>query len=240
MASAAATPTAMPSSLARPSGIVESDWARKTSRAGALAGCRATRARWAAATAAASGDAPGGAAMVLHSDQGYTPRSIALPLTMNVMWMLDDFTDANGATRLVPGSHRRTEEPPRDRVETVPGVGPAGTALVFDGRIWHGTGANTTAGEKRHGVLTYFCRPWLRPQETHLLAVPPEVVRTLPERLQELLGYNIYPPFLGYVDGRHPRRVLDREASRAPDVLRTIEEPPEHAPGRTEWGHERR
>ncbi len=49
---------------------------------------------------------------------------------------------------------------------------------------------------------------WLRPQENHLLAVPRSAVRALPERLQELLGYNIYPPFLGYVDGTHPRKVL--------------------------------
>ena len=54
---------------------------------------------------------------------------------------------------------------------------------------------------------------WLRPQETHLLAVPREVVRELPERLQELLGYNVYPPFLGYVDGRHPRRLLEVDAT---------------------------
>ena len=49
---------------------------------------------------------------------------------------------------------------------------------------------------------------WLRPQETQLLCVPPEIARTLPKRLRELLGYNVYPPFVGYVDGRHPERVL--------------------------------
>ena len=69
------------------------------------------------------------------------------------------------------------------------------------------------------------------------MAVPPDVARTLPERLQELFGYNVYPPFLGYVDGRHPRRVLDPSHDRADDVLRTVDEPPVHAPGRTEWGH---
>ena len=52
---------------------------------------------------------------------------------------------------------------------------------------------------------------WLRPQENHCLAVPHTIVRDLPERLQELLGYNIYPPFVGYVDGRHPRRVLSAD-----------------------------
>ena len=51
-------------------------------------------------------------------------------------------------------------------------------------------------------------RTWLRPQENHVLAVPRETAAGLPPRLQELLGYNIYPPFVGYVDGRHPRRVL--------------------------------
>ncbi|HEV7887968.1 MAG TPA: hypothetical protein VGO92_10440, partial [Acidimicrobiales bacterium] len=62
--------------------------------------------------------------------------------------------------------------------------------------------------ERRLGVILEYVASWLRAQETHLLAVPPEVVRGLPRRLQELLGYNIYPPFLGYVDGRHPIRTL--------------------------------
>jgi ectoine hydroxylase-related dioxygenase (phytanoyl-CoA dioxygenase family) len=55
---------------------------------------------------------------------------------------------------------------------------------------------------------TRFIPGWLRQQENHCLSVPRDIVRELPERLQELLGYNIYPPFVGYVDGRHPRRVL--------------------------------
>jgi len=57
-------------------------------------------------------------------------------------------------------------------------------------------------------VILEYVVSWLRPQENHCLAVPRGLVRQLPERLQELLGYNIYPPFVGYVDGRHPRRVL--------------------------------
>jgi ectoine hydroxylase-related dioxygenase (phytanoyl-CoA dioxygenase family) len=59
------------------------------------------------------------------------------------------------------------------------------------------------------GVLLEYAAGWLRQQETHTLAVPPEIVRTLEPRLQELLGYNIHPPFVGYVDGRHPRRLLE-------------------------------
>ena len=144
---------------------------------------------------------PGGAPMGLHSDQGYTPREIDLPLTMNVMWMLVDFTDENGATRLVPGSHRRRAEPPRgEAVETVPGVGPAGTALVFDGRVWHGTGANTTTDQYRAGVLTYFCRPWLRPQENYTLSTHPDVLADADDELRALLGLRVWRT-LGGVEG---------------------------------------
>jgi ectoine hydroxylase-related dioxygenase (phytanoyl-CoA dioxygenase family) len=144
---------------------------------------------------------PGGVAMALHSDQGYAPRDIAKPLAMNVMWMLNDFTEDNGATRLVPGSHRWTHEPPQDEsVATVAGVGPAGTALVFDGRVWHGTGANTTADDRRYGVLTYFCRPWLRPQENYTLSTHPDVLDTLDDELQALLGLRVWRT-LGGVEG---------------------------------------
>jgi ectoine hydroxylase-related dioxygenase (phytanoyl-CoA dioxygenase family) len=144
---------------------------------------------------------PGGAQMVLHSDQGYAPRDIDKPLAMNVMWMLVDFTEENGATRLVPGSHRWTSEPPRDDVpETVPGVGPAGTALVFDGRVWHGTGANTSADDLRYGVLTYFCRPWMRPQENYTLSTHPDVLPLLDDELRALLGLRVWRT-LGGVEG---------------------------------------
>ena len=60
----------------------------------------------------------------------------------------------------------------------------------------------------RLGVILEYAASWLRQQENHCLAVPHEVAAKLPERLQELLGYNIYPPFVGYVDGHHPRKVL--------------------------------
>jgi ectoine hydroxylase-related dioxygenase (phytanoyl-CoA dioxygenase family) len=82
-----------------------------------------------------------------------------------------------------------------------------GSVMLYLGSLWHGGGANRT-DHARLGVIVEYVASWLRPQETHLLAVPPDLAATLPERLQELLGYNIYPPFLGYVDGRHPRRAL--------------------------------
>ena len=84
---------------------------------------------------------------------------------------------------------------------------PAGSVMFFLGSVYHGGGANST-DRPRLGVILEYVAGWLRPQENQLLAVPPDVVRTLDQRMQELLGYNIHPPFLGNVDGRHPRKVL--------------------------------
>lgn len=144
---------------------------------------------------------PGGTAQGLHTDQGYAPRSIELPLAVNFMWCLVDFTDEIGGTRLRPGSHLTTAEPPRDPVPaTVAGVGPAGSVIVFDGRIWHGTGANTTADQYRYGVLTYFVRPWMRQQENFALSVDPAVVADADDDLLNMLGLRTWRT-LGGVEG---------------------------------------
>lgn len=148
-------------------------------------------------------------AQILHRDDSIYP----LPephgeVVLNTMWAFDDFTVANGATRFVPDSHRW--EPGRRPGEDEPVVHaemPAGSVAFYTGSIWHGGGANDT-DRARLGVILEYAAAWLRPQENHVIGVEPEVVATLPERLQELLGYNIYPPFVGYVDGRHPRRFL--------------------------------
>jgi ectoine hydroxylase-related dioxygenase (phytanoyl-CoA dioxygenase family) len=122
-------------------------------------------------------------------------------MVANAMWMLDDFTPDNGATRIVPGSHKHNAGPDFTNVpETVPVTGPAGTVMVFDGRLWHQTGANTTADERRHGILSYYCRPFMRQQENWFLSLDPAVLDRAPDRLRGLLGYENYLS-LGMIDG---------------------------------------
>lgn len=154
---------------------------------------------------------PGEPAQILHRDDSIYPLTEPHPeVVLNTMWALDDFTEANGATRIVPGSHRwESGRWPGDDDPVIQAEMPAGSVIFYVGHLFHGGGANQT-DRPRLGVILEYAASWLRAQETHLLAVPQDVARTLPERLQELLGYNIYPPFVGYVDGRHPRRVLER------------------------------
>ncbi len=152
---------------------------------------------------------PGEQAQILHCDDSIYP----LPrphrvLVVNTMWPLDDFTEQNGATRFVPGSHKWEEgrHPVADDPVVMATMSP-GSAMFYLGSLWHGGGANQT-GQPRLGVILEYAAGWLRQQENHCLAVPRATVRELPQRLQELLGYGIYPPFVGYVDGSHPRKAL--------------------------------
>lgn len=152
---------------------------------------------------------PGNPAQVLHRDDSIYP----LPwphqeVVLNTMWALDDFTVDNGATRFLPGSARRAVEVgPADEARCVPATMPAGSVLFYVGTLVHGGGANRT-DRPRLGVILEYVAAWLRAQENHVVGVGPDLAAALPERLQELLGWNVYPPFVGYVDGRHPRRFL--------------------------------
>lgn len=151
---------------------------------------------------------PGEVAQGLHKDQSVYPLPEDFrPVVVNTMWAFDDFTRANGATRLIPKSHTWGERRPTGREKFVYAEMPAGSVMFYLGNAWHSGGANTTA-KPRLGVILEYVMSWLRAQENHVLAVPRETVAELPARLQELLGYNIFPPFVGYVDGRHPQRYI--------------------------------
>jgi ectoine hydroxylase-related dioxygenase (phytanoyl-CoA dioxygenase family) len=152
---------------------------------------------------------PGETAQNWHTDDGYCriPRPRP-PMGVSAIWAIDEFTADNGATELVPGSHTWGDEAadPDDRhIERV--VMPAGSVVVFLGTLLHRGGANRSTGS-RLAVTPQYCEPWIRPIETMSLAVPPAVASMFSPRVQALLGYSIYPPFIGYVDGRDPRRLL--------------------------------
>lgn len=158
---------------------------------------------------------PGETAQSLHPDDGYCgiarPRR---PFGVSAVWAIDEFTSENGATEVLPGSHRFGNEP---ITATDPRIHPVemspGSVVVFLGTTLHRGGANSS-DTIRLGITPQYCEPWMRQIENMALAVPPEIVATLPERVQELLGYSILAPFIGYVDGQHPRRVLERVGRR--------------------------
>jgi ectoine hydroxylase-related dioxygenase (phytanoyl-CoA dioxygenase family) len=135
---------------------------------------------------------PGGPPMYLHCDQGYIDFWTPTPVVANIAWMLDDFTDENGGTRLVPGSHLDRERRAYAFEDTVAAEGPAGAALVFDGRLAHGTGPNRTAREERHAILSYYCRPFVRQQENFFLGLDPGVRGSEREEFLARLGYRIW------------------------------------------------
>jgi ectoine hydroxylase-related dioxygenase (phytanoyl-CoA dioxygenase family) len=154
---------------------------------------------------------PGEAAQGWHTDDGFylAPRPYSRPLAITVIWALEDFTADNGATELIPGSHRWGMEHPDTRdVAPVAAVMPAGSALVFDAALWHRGGANRSSGT-RLALSPQYCQPYLRPQESQLLIVPPDAARRCSPRMRAMLGYSIHPPFIGQVDGMHPLRLVD-------------------------------
>jgi ectoine hydroxylase-related dioxygenase (phytanoyl-CoA dioxygenase family) len=159
---------------------------------------------------------PGETAQMLHADDGYCTWPRPRPAVgVSAIWAIDDFTDENGATEIVRGSHKWASsaipdpaaEPPVDRIEMA-----AGSTVVFLGTTLHRGGANRGGGS-RLGITPQYCEPWMRQIENMSLAIPPHLATPLPPRVQELLGYSICPPFIGYVDGLHPQRLLDRSAT---------------------------
>ena len=152
----------------------------------------------------------GGHRMILHADQGFHPEPWPdHALACNGAWLLDDFTEENGATLVVPGSHAEGRNPKyADAERAVPVIAPAGTLLFFDGRLWHGTGANTT-DRLRRAVFTYYCQPWLRAQEVHPASLDAAVVEGFSPVLRRLTGFDRYGESIGMINGLPPRTDLE-------------------------------
>jgi ectoine hydroxylase-related dioxygenase (phytanoyl-CoA dioxygenase family) len=152
---------------------------------------------------------PGEIAQPVHADDMVIPLDKPhRPIVCNSMWALSDFTEANGATRLVPASHLKGNPDYGGAYDSVPGEMAKGSVLVWDGSLWHGGGANTT-GARRMGLAMNYCAGFIRQQENQQLGIPPEVARAFPPRLQELIGYGVYQGLIGHIDKQSPAQRLN-------------------------------
>ena len=148
-------------------------------------------------------------AQPIHADDQLIPLPKPhVPIVCNSMWALTDFTEANGATRVIPGSHLEDHSPDYGTpYKSVAAEMPAGSVLVWHGSLWHGGGANTT-DERRIGVAMNYCAGWIRQQENQQLGVPREVAAGFSPRLRELCGYGVYNGLMGHINKRDPAELL--------------------------------
>jgi ectoine hydroxylase-related dioxygenase (phytanoyl-CoA dioxygenase family) len=149
---------------------------------------------------------PGGGEMMLHADQGFTPEPWSDEIQgINVAWCIDDFSDDNGATRIVPGSHRlrRTPQVADQSSPTVPLEAPAGTMIVMEGRLWHKTGFNRSEDQRRAGIFAFYSRPIYRTQENWFLSLDPIVRQYGSDTLLQLLAFK--SEGFGLVNGASPQ-----------------------------------
>jgi ectoine hydroxylase-related dioxygenase (phytanoyl-CoA dioxygenase family) len=154
---------------------------------------------------------PGEIAQPIHADDQVIP--IPKPhraVTANSMWAVTDFSEANGATRIIPGSHRNDGSPVYgQQYDSICAEMPRGSILVWDGGLWHGGGSNVT-DERRRGIAMNYCAGWVRQQENQQLGIPLDTVRGFSPALQELCGFGVYKGLIGHIDRQSPaQRLID-------------------------------
>jgi ectoine hydroxylase-related dioxygenase (phytanoyl-CoA dioxygenase family) len=147
---------------------------------------------------------------------------------VSAFWAIDDKTELNGATEFITGSHRWTEDKaislgdieelmdprgrdpkhvPQPKSDTFKIPMTSGSLLLVKSNVYHRGGANLSDAS-RLIVTPQYCTGWARQLENMALAIPTDIVRTLPKRVRELIGYSIHEAFMGYVDGVHPEKSL--------------------------------
>jgi ectoine hydroxylase-related dioxygenase (phytanoyl-CoA dioxygenase family) len=160
---------------------------------------------------------PGETAQPIHRDQwafDFFPFPAGYEVQCNTLWAMTDFTEENGATRVIPGSNHFEDRQRFTEDDTIPAEMPRGSVLVYTGALYHGGGANRS-DSVRCGVNITYNVSWLRQEENQYLSVPIEVARTFDEDLQRLMGYARGAYALGYVDDlRDPIEVLRPGAGR--------------------------
>jgi ectoine hydroxylase-related dioxygenase (phytanoyl-CoA dioxygenase family) len=164
---------------------------------------------------------------VHYDDSFYTIPRPRPALSFSTIVAVDAFNADNGGTEVIPGSHTWSDadiagayhgcqgesaEAPALLARLRPVEMPPGACLAFLGTLLHRGGANRSAAP-RLGFSNQYCQPWARTQENFFLGVPRELVRQMSPRLQQLLGYDIWPPFMGHVTASHPAKAL------APDFV---------------------
>lgn len=158
---------------------------------------------------------PGSPAQMLHRDHwcfDFFPFPRDVDVEVSTIWALTDFTEANGATRVVPDSHRTPDDVKYAFDESLPADMPRGSVVMYLGSTVHGGGANTT-DTTRIGINVDYVLGWLRQEENQYLSYSLDEVRSMPERLQRLIGYEVGAYALGYVDGgRSPMELLRGDA----------------------------
>ena len=160
---------------------------------------------------------PGETAQPVHRDQwafDFFPFPAGYEVQCNTLWAMTDFTEENGATRVVPGSNHFDDKLRLGADDTVPAEMTKGSVLVYTGALYHGGGANRSSAVRRGVNITYNVS-WLRQEENQYLSVPLEVARTFDEDLQRLMGYARGAYALGYIDDlRDPIEVLRPDSGR--------------------------
>lgn len=158
---------------------------------------------------------PGQEAQPIHADTNMIPLPRPhVPITVNSMWALTDFTEANGATRIVPGSHRFDHNPDYGAsYDTECAEMAAGSVIVWNSDLWHGGGQNRS-DERRDGIASYYCAGWVRQQENQQLGIPMDRIQQFDRRLQELCGFSVYQGIYGHIDNHDPIELLGRERAR--------------------------
>lgn len=153
---------------------------------------------------------PGETPQNFHTDDPFYPLPRPRPaISISTMWAITDYTETNGATDFVKGSHTWGEGVPEiDNESITPGVMSAGSCTVFYGTTLHRGGQNKSSAA-RLGISNQYCEPWARTQENFYLGVPKDRVRNMSPRVKSLLGYSIHPPFMGQLSGSHPVKALD-------------------------------
>jgi ectoine hydroxylase-related dioxygenase (phytanoyl-CoA dioxygenase family) len=160
---------------------------------------------------------PGSKAQEIHMDQA--DEEFRFPhgynTILSTMWALTDFTDENGATRVVPGSHKLKDSRSFSYDESEPAEMKAGSVLLYTGLLYHGAGANSSDAN-RDGLIAHYILGWLRQEENQYLCVPPATLRELPEDLLRMMGYTRGAYLLGFVDGGRDPMIAARPEFERP------------------------